>query len=110
MTGVSYPINKGINKSIEFKGLKAQYIGWLGGGLVVLLILFAGMYCCGLNNYICVVFLLTAGTALVTYVYRLSARYGQHGLMKRVAARGVPPVIVCRSRKVFMYEQQKNKR
>ncbi|MBD0288989.1 MAG: DUF4133 domain-containing protein, partial [Flavisolibacter sp.] len=36
-----YQINKGINKPIEFKGFKAQYIWYLGGGLVALLILFA---------------------------------------------------------------------
>ena len=35
---------KGINKPLEFKGLKAQYIWYLGGGLVALLILFAIMY------------------------------------------------------------------
>ncbi|MDB5129720.1 DUF4133 domain-containing protein, partial [Mucilaginibacter sp.] len=38
---MSYQINKGINRPIEFKGLKAQYIGYLGSGLVALLILFA---------------------------------------------------------------------
>jgi hypothetical protein len=38
-----YQINKGINKPIEFKGLKAQYIWYLCGGLVALLILFAIM-------------------------------------------------------------------
>ena len=39
-----YSVNKGINKSIEFKGLKAQYIWYLGGGVVALLILFAILY------------------------------------------------------------------
>ena len=39
-----YKINKGINKPIEFKGLKAQYIGYLGAGVIVLLILFAIFY------------------------------------------------------------------
>ena len=41
MSNSVYQINKGINKPIEFKGLKAQYIWYLGGGLVALLILFA---------------------------------------------------------------------
>jgi len=41
MTNSIYQINKGINKPIEFKGLKAQYIWYLGGGLVALLVLFA---------------------------------------------------------------------
>ncbi|HMT97439.1 MAG TPA: DUF4133 domain-containing protein, partial [Ferruginibacter sp.] len=33
MSNSVYQINKGINRSIEFKGLKAQYIWYLGGGL-----------------------------------------------------------------------------
>ncbi|HEU4791365.1 MAG TPA: DUF4133 domain-containing protein, partial [Flavobacterium sp.] len=44
MSNSVYQINKGINQSIEFKGLKAQYIWYLGGGVVVLMILFAVMY------------------------------------------------------------------
>jgi hypothetical protein len=41
MSASVYKINKGINKPIEFKGLKAQYIAYLGAGLITLLILFA---------------------------------------------------------------------
>jgi hypothetical protein len=64
MANSIYKINKGINKSIEFKGLKAQYIWYLGGGLVVLLILFAIMYIIGINAFFCVGFILIAGTFL----------------------------------------------
>ena len=32
MSNSVYKVNKGINKPIEFRGLKAQYIWWLGGG------------------------------------------------------------------------------
>jgi hypothetical protein len=97
-----YAINKGINKSIEFKGLKAQYIWWLGGGLVGLLALFAVLYIIGINSYVCVGFILIAGTAVVSYVYRLSNRYGEHGMMKKMARRSIPPVITSRGRKVFI--------
>lgn len=44
MSNSVYPINKGINQSIEFKGLKAQYIWYLGGGVVGLMILFAILF------------------------------------------------------------------
>jgi hypothetical protein len=47
-----YHINKGINKPIVFKGLKAQYIAYLAVALVLLLILFAILYICGLSMYI----------------------------------------------------------
>ena len=96
-----YPINKGINKPIEFKGLKAQYIGYLGGGLLALLILFVVLYICGVNTFICLGIILIAGTGLFMYVYRLSHKYGEHGMMKTIAKRSIPTVIKSYSRKVF---------
>lgn len=94
-----YHINKGINKPIEFKGLKAQYIWYLAGGLVSLLILFAILYITGVNTYICVGVIAILGTALFMYVYHLSGKYGEHGLMKKVARSQVPKVIKMNSRK-----------
>jgi len=98
-----YKINKGINKSLEFKGLKAQYIGYLAGGLVALLIAFAVLYICGVNTYICVVLIGGSGTALVMTVFRMSHKYGQYGLMKKNAKRGLPDCLKFRSRKVFIH-------
>jgi hypothetical protein len=96
-----YRINKGINKSIEFKGLKAQYIWYLGGGLVVLLIAFAILYVTGINTYICLVIILCAGTVLFFHVYKLSNTYGEHGMMKRTAGRILPKLIRSNSRSLF---------
>ena len=97
-----YKINKGTNKPIEFKGLKAQYIWYLGGGLVLLLIAFAIMYIAGVNVYICLILILSAGTALFMYIYRMSNKYGEHGIMKKIAKRGMPTAIKSRSRKTFI--------
>lgn len=102
MTNSVYTINKGINKSIEFKGLKAQYIWYLGGALLALLILFAILYIIGVSPVLCVVLVLAAGTLAFVQVYRMSARYGEHGMMKAMAARRVPTVVRCRSRNTFM--------
>ena len=93
MSNSVYQINKGINKSIEFKGLKAQYIWYLGGGLVLLLILFAATYICGVNVFICLALVASSGTALFMYIYKLSRSYGEHGLMKKIAKKAVPKVI-----------------
>jgi len=93
MSNSVYQINKGINKSIEFKGLKAQYIWYLGGGLVVLLIFFAIIYIIGLNIFFCLALIVSLATALFMYVYKLSRTYGEHGLMKKVAKKSVPNVI-----------------
>jgi hypothetical protein len=96
-----YTINKGINKPIEFKGLKAQYIWFLGGGLLALLILFAVLYICGVNTFICLGAILFLGTVLFFLVYRLSHKYGQYGMMKKAARRGIPHVVKIYSRKTF---------
>ena len=96
-----YQINKGINRSIEFKGLRAQYIGYLGGGLVLLLVLFATMYLLGAPVLLYLPVTAGLGTALFAGVYRMSARYGPHGLMKRSARRYLPGYLKFNSRKVF---------
>ena len=97
MSNSVYQINKGINKSIEFKGLKAQYIWYLGGGLVGLLIIFAIIYIIGANIFLCLAIIVLAGTGLFMYVYKMSRTYGEHGLMKKIARKAVPKVIKSHS-------------
>jgi hypothetical protein len=106
MANSIYGINKGINKPIEFKGLKAQYIGYLAGGLVGLLVLFAILYIAGVNTYVCVVLILFLGSMLFAFMYRLSDRYGEHGIMKKLARRNIPTVIKNRTRKVFYCKEK----
>jgi hypothetical protein len=96
-----YSINKGINKPLEFKGLKAQYIWYLGGGLLTLLILFAILYICGVNTFLCLGIILISGTVLFIYVYKLSHKYGEHGMMKTIAKKSIPKEIKSYSRKTF---------
>jgi 4-hydroxybenzoate polyprenyltransferase len=103
-----YTINKGINKPIEFKGLKAQYIWYLGGGLLALLILFAILYICGVNTFVCLGIIVIAGTVLFVQIYKMSHKYGQHGMMKTLAKRSIPSVIKTYSRKVFTSLWKKN--
>ncbi len=102
MANSIYSINKGANKSIEFRGLKAQYIWYLAGGLIGLLILFAILYVTGVNTYICLIIILGAGGFLFTWVYRLSNTYGEYGMMKKAAKRMLPKVTRNNSRKMFM--------
>lgn len=108
MSNSVYQINKGINRPIEFKGLKAQYIWYLGGGLVILLILFAVLYITGVNTYVCLGIILLLGTLLFIFVYRLSNTYGVHGIMKALAKRSVPRVIKVYSRKPFFWLNKKS--
>ncbi|QQL50161.1 DUF4133 domain-containing protein [Mucilaginibacter ginkgonis] len=96
-----YNINKGINRPIEFKGLKAQYIGYLGAGLVLLLIVFAALYLLGAPMMICILIITILGSLLFYHVYKLSYKYGQYGLMKKAAKKYLPVSVTFRSRKIF---------
>ncbi|TKK64715.1 DUF4133 domain-containing protein [Ilyomonas limi] len=100
MANSVYKINKGINKPVEFKGLKAQYVWYLGGGLVILLIVFVVMYLIGINTYLCLLIIIFSGTTLFIHVQRLSHKYGEHGMMKKAALKRTPKVIKCSSRNV----------
>jgi len=102
---MTYKINKGINKPIEFKGLKAQYIGYLGTGLVVLLLLFAVLYLLSTPVVWCMVIVAALGGLLFYKVFALSHRYGPYGLMKKNARRYLPTFLKFKSRKLF-YEKR----
>lgn len=88
-----YQVNKGINHPVVFKGLKAQWIWWLGGGVVVLLLLFAVLYIAGVALIFCVSLVVLLGVLLFVLVYRYSKKYGEHGLMKEMAAKSVPAAL-----------------
>ncbi|KFF13749.1 DUF4133 domain-containing protein [Flavobacterium hydatis] len=105
MSNSVYQINKGINQSIEFRGLKAQYIWYLGGGVIVLMILFAGMYIAGLPSFVCIGIIGISGTLLVLKIYKMSHKYGEFGMMKSLAKRQVPKAVKSQSRKVFMMQK-----
>lgn len=105
MTNSVYKINKGINKPVEFRGLKAQYIWYLAVGLVILLIVFAILYVLGANTFFCVALIAILGTGLFIQVYKLSHKYGEYGMMKKMARRSIPKVIKSYSRKQFFKKQ-----
>ena len=107
MANSVYKINKGINKPIEFKGLKAQYIWYLAIGLVILLIVFAVLYIVGVNTYVCLVLTLFLGAGLFMRVTNLSNKYGEHGMMKKIAKQGIPHIIKASSRKIFFKQEDR---
>ncbi len=96
MVNSIYSINKGVNRSIVFKGLKAQYIWWLGIGITILLLLFAILYILGVPVLICLIIIFSAGGYWFWWVYKMSRIHGEHGLMKKTAARSVPKAITIK--------------
>lgn len=97
-----YEINKGINRSIEFKGIKAQYILYLAAGLVFLLLAFAILYVIGISIYLCLGIILPAGGGLFVTVQRYSKKYGEHGLIKMAARKRLPQFVQSKSRTIFI--------
>ena len=102
MSNNVYQINKGINQSIEFKGLKAQYIWYLGGGIIILMIVFSILYIVGLPSFICVGIIGISGGLLVMKIYSMSHKYGEYGLMKALSKKQLPKAVRTYSRKVFL--------
>ena len=95
-----YPINKGIGRSPEFKGLKSQYLFIFAGGLLALFVLFVIMYMAGIDQWVCIGFGVICASVLVWVTFRLNAKYGEWGLMKLQALRRHPRYII--SRKGFL--------
>ena len=88
-----YPINKGVGRQVEFKGLRAQYLFLFAGGLLAVFILVVVLYMGGVDQVACLVAGVGLGGALVALTFRLNRKYG---LMKLLAARRHPRRIVSR--------------
>lgn len=104
-----YPINKGIGRSVEFKGLKAQYLFIFAGGLLLLFVLFVIMYMIGISEWFCIGFGAVSATLLVWLTFRLNGKYGEHGLMKLGAVRSHPRYLINRRRISRLFKQKRRK-
>lgn len=91
-----FNINKGIGQSVEFKGLKAQYLFIFAGGLLAVFVLFVILYLAGINQWVCIGTGVVSASVLVWQTFALNRRYGEHGLMKRMANRNHPQFLINR--------------
>ena len=81
-----YPINKGIGHSVEFKGLKAQYLFIFAGGLLAVFFLVVVLYMAGADQLVCIGLGLTLGSLLVWGTFHLNNKYGEHGLIHAISS------------------------
>jgi len=104
-----YPINKGIGKSVEFKGLKSQYLFLFAGGLLAIFVLFVILYMTGIGQWICIGFSVISSSILVWQTFALNHKYGEHGLMKLGAIRNHPNFLLNRKKftRLFKHIHQK---
>ena len=90
-----FQINKGIGRTVEFKGLKAQYLFIFAGGLLGLFIAVVILYMIGMNQYVCLAFGLLSAGVVIWKTFALNNKYEEHGLMK-VSARKHHPKFISR--------------
>lgn len=102
-----YPINRGIGKPAEFKGLKSQYLFIFAGGLLALFVVFVVMYMAGIGQWICIGFGVISASVLVWGTFYLNAKYGEHGLMKFQATRNHPRYIINRRNFLRLFQHPK---
>lgn len=93
-----FPINKGIGKSVEFQGLKSQYLFIFVGGLLGIFIITVVLYMSGVPDLIAIGIGVGGAALLVWQTFSLNAKYGEHGLMKLSAKRSHPQYIINRQR------------
>ena len=106
----TYSINKGIGRSVEFQGLKSQYLFIFAGGLLALFVLFVILYMAGVNQWICIGFGGTSASILVWQTFSLNKKYGEHGLMKRSALHSHPRYLINRRRIPRLFRHRERKR
>ncbi|MCM1168562.1 MAG: DUF4133 domain-containing protein [Bacteroides sp.] len=91
-----YTINKGTGKTVEFKGLKAQYIKYLVIVGVALFVLYFILQFTGVPVVFTVAVVGAGGVFGIGYIYKMSKKYGRFGLEKMQASRSLPRFILHR--------------
>nr|WP_314698808.1 DUF4133 domain-containing protein [uncultured Prevotella sp.] len=92
----AFEINKGVGRTVEFKGLKAQYLFLFAGGLLAVFILVVILYLCGVSQVTCLIIGVVGASLVVWQTFTMNRKYGQYGLMKKGAVRMHPRYLVNR--------------
>lgn len=92
----AWEINKGVGRTVEFKGLKAQYLFLFAGGLLAVFFLVVILYLCGVSQIACLVIGIVGATLVVWQTFAMNRKYGQYGLMKKGAVRMHPRYLLNR--------------
>lgn len=103
-----YEIHKGVDKPVEFHGLQAQYLYIFVGGLLAVFGLFLMLYLAGVSQWVCASVGLVVAGMLAFFVFRMNARYGRYGLMKKAAARLRPRRITSRKPIIYLIYLKKH--
>jgi hypothetical protein len=106
---MGYTIYKGINKTVEFKGLRAQYLIYFVLGIIILFMLFIVLRMININIVGSLVAIVGLAGIFVVVIFRMNAKYGQYGLMKQQARRRCPRFLISRKKFATILAVKKRK-
>ena len=75
--------------------------------MVLLMVVF--LYLTGVDQWICLSFGILSGSLVVWVIFRLNARYGEHGLMKLLAEKRHPRYLIHRKRVFRLFTRRRKK-
>lgn len=79
-----YTVDHGIDSTVEFKGLTAQYLFIFVGGLFIDFIFIVALTMTGIDTIVSVIIGIVIASAVVFYCFRMNKIYGRYGLMKKL--------------------------
>ena len=106
----AFEINKGVGRTVEFKGLKAQYLFLFAGGLLAVFILVVVLYLCGVSQVACLVIGVVGASLVVWQTFAMNRKYGRYGLMKQGAIKMHPRYLLNRRTVFHLIRNLKPKR
>ena len=106
----AFEINKGVGRTVEFKGLKAQYLFLFAGGLLAVFILVVVLYLCGVSQVACLVIGVVGASLVVWQTFAMNRKYGRYGLMKQGAIKMHPRYLLNRRTVFHLIRNLKSKR
>ncbi|WP_018964947.1 DUF4133 domain-containing protein [Porphyromonas gulae] len=104
----SWEINKGVGHTVEFKGLKAQYLFLFAGGLLGTFIMVVILYLLGISQLVCLGIGVLGATLVVWQTFAMNRKYGEHGLMKIGAVRSHPRYLLNRRTVYHLFRNLKS--
>lgn len=97
---MDYTINKGVNRPLDFYGLKETYIFYFAGGVTCAIVSYFILQF--LIAWVAILVALLIAVASYAVTYYLNDKYGANGLSKRMAQNACPKRIqLKRTRKLI---------
>lgn len=93
----SFPVFRGVDNEIEFKGLRGKHFYYAAIGTVVSIFLTLFLYIIGLNPLLAISVLLLGAGSTLFYCYDANKRHGRWGEMK-LAIKNQKPLFVYQNR------------